>query len=233
MRRSVKRKLQPLALEHLSRLPGACPGCAFWETPDVHERACGSICDQEAVEAWFRRVGSEWGSCGRVATHGDEVLGVIKYAPSGLVPQAATFPAAPLDPNVVLITCIHIRDDARQHGLGRVLLQATLRDLIARGERTVEAFGAARSQSITTTPTIGMEFLVRQGFTVSRPDPSFPLMRLDLKSLAVWSENLETVLNSLRMPLRSPRGVPSPSAHAQPPGWDGRMSRRGSGAVGG
>ena len=56
---------------------------------------------------------------------------------------------------------------------------------------------------------LGMAFLLRNGFTVSRPDVRYPLMRLDLRTLAVWREDLESVLESLRFPLRVPDRAPA------------------------
>jgi len=58
-------------------------------------------------------------------------------------------------------------------------------------------------------PMLGMAFLLRNGFTVVKPDPHYPLLRLELKSLAVWQDNLETMLDSLRFPLRVPRRAPA------------------------
>ena len=57
-------------------------------------------------------------------------------------------------------------------------------------------------------PVVGVEFLLRNGFTVARPHPLVPLLRVDLKSLVSWTENLEAVLDSLRLPVRAPRREP-------------------------
>jgi ribosomal protein S18 acetylase RimI-like enzyme len=206
----MARKLRSLALSDFDQLPLQCGSCAFWESAGERLRKCGSVCDPELQEAWYRQVTDEWGECGRVAREDDEVLGFIKYAPSGYFPQASTFAAAPQDPTVPLIACLHIDPDARHHGLGSVLLRAALKDLIGRGERKVEAFAAARRpEVIDDSPVLGFEFLSRNGFVVTRPDPHFPLMRLDLRSIVSWSENLETVLNSLRFPTRAPNRAPA------------------------
>jgi GNAT superfamily N-acetyltransferase len=155
-------------------------------------------------------VTDEWGECGRVAYEDDEVLGFVKYAPSRYFPQASTFPAAPTDPSVPLIACLHITPEARHHGLGSLLLRAVLKDLAVRGERRVEAFAvSARPPTLDDSPFLGMEFLIRNGFTVSRPDPHHPLLRLDLRSLAVLGENIEAVFESLRFPLRVPNRAPA------------------------
>lgn len=206
----MTRKLRPLTLKDLGRLPTGCGGCAFWESAGERERRCGGVCDIEFQTAWYRRVTDEWGECGRVAYEDDELLGFVKYAPSGYFPQAATFTAAPDDPNIPLISCLHVSADARHHGLGTVLLRAALRDLVSKGERRVEAFAFTEASAvIDDMPMLGMPFLLRNGFTVSKPDPHYPLMRLDLKSLIVWQDNLEAVLESLRFPMRVPRRAPA------------------------
>lgn len=206
----MTRRLRPLALDDLDRLPVGCSGCTFWESAGERERACGQPNDIELQRAWFRRVTDEWGDCGRVAYEDDEVLGFIKYAPSGYFPQAATFPSAPRDLSVPLISCLHISPDARHNGLGTVLIRACLRDLVMRGERRVEAFAFADpAWRIDDMPMLGMPFLLRNGFTVTHPHPTYPLMRLDLRTLAVLQDNLEAVLESLRFPLRVPTRTPA------------------------
>ncbi len=206
----MSRKLRPLQLADYDRLPIGCSACAFWESAGERKRTCGSVCDPELQEAWFRQVTDEWGQCGTVAHEDDEVLGFIKYAPALYFPQAATFPSAPEDYSVPLLSCLHITADARHHGLGTLLLRAALKDLAGRGERRVEAFAAARRPAVLEeSPVMGVDFLLRNGFTIVRPDAEFPLLRLDLRSLVTWSENLEGVLNSLRFPTRVPKRAPA------------------------
>ncbi len=207
----MTRRLKPLEVGHLGALPCECEGCVFWETDSRLEARCGAACDIAMLRDWYGTVCREWGDCGRVASEDDEVLGFIKYAPARYFPQASYFPSGPPSENAVLLACIHIRDDARRHGLGRLLLQAALKDLSLRGERCVEAYAFANGGNMNAVPVMGVEFLLRHGFTVSRPHPTFPLLKLDLRSLVTWTENLEAVLDSLRIPIGAPRRVPSPS----------------------
>lgn len=203
------RRLVPLGSADIARVDHVCAGCLYWESATPQEVVCGSTCDVDAQREWFRRVHREWGECGRAAYAGDEVLGFIKYAPVEYFPQTMHLPTWAPDRDSPLIACLHIRDDARRHGLGRLLLQAALRDLHGRRERRVYAYALARPADMRVMPLVGMEFLLRHGFTVERPHPVYPLMRLDLRSLAVITENLEAVLESLRIPLL--RRMPSPT----------------------
>lgn len=207
----MSRKLRPLSRGDFERFALGCDACVFWESPERLERTCGSASDVEARRAWYDRVVDEWGDCGKAAYDEDGLLGFIKYAPSRYFPQALTFPSAPSDGDVPLIACMHVAPEARHHGLGSVLLRACLRDLAVRGERKVEAFASAtRPAMIEESPMLGIDFLLRNGFTVSKPDPEYPLLQLELRSLAFITENLESVLESLKLPLRIPDRSPAP-----------------------
>jgi GNAT superfamily N-acetyltransferase len=207
----VARKFRPLVGGLIEQLPPGCPGCVFWETAEPLAPRCGERCDGELARAWIDRVNDEWGDCGRIAVVDGEVLGFIKYAPASLVPQAQVMPAGPPNQRAVLIMCMHITPEARQRGLGKLLMQAALRDLVTRGERTVQAYATTSRTDYALSPVVGVEFLLRMGFTVAKPHPTMPLMQLDLRSLAAWTENLEVVLESLRLPLRVPQRTPVPN----------------------
>jgi len=207
----MARRLKPLLADHLDRLPCECEGCVFWESVAPLDIRCGARCDLAELKVWHERVTSEWGECGRVAIDDGEILGFIKYAPAMYVPQAMNLPARPSADTGVLLSCIHIRDDARRHGLGRVLLFSALKDIAHRGERHVWAYGYSRREDMHNVPMVGVEFLLRHGFVVETPHPLYPLLRMDVRSLVSWTENLETMLQTLRIPLRRPMPVPSPS----------------------
>lgn len=207
----MPRKLRELRPEDYERLSPGCAGCVFWESAGERQRRCGAVCDVDMQRAWLRNVTDSWGSCGRVAYEEDELLGFIKYAPAGYFPQASTFLAAPRDSAVPLIACLHVDPDVLHHGLGGVLMRSALKDLLSRGERRVEAIAHhAPSEDSDGLPMLSVAFLERHGFTVERPDPLYPLMRLDLRSLATWTtDNLENVLESLKFPVRVPSHAPA------------------------
>ncbi len=194
-------------------LPSRCVGCVYWESSQTLPRECGGACDVGAATEWVRTVAAEWGECGRVAVEDGAFLGFIKYAPTTYLPQSLNLPSgAPIE-DVPMIACMHLAPEARQRGLGGVLLRAALRDLVARGERSVQAYALAGRRDFENSPFVGMEFLLRNGFTVASPHHEVPLLRLDLKSLVSWSDNLESVLESLRIPLRVPKQAPATLAN--------------------
>jgi len=202
------RKIIGLSVVDRDRLPSRCAGCLYWESTDALPFECGARCDDSRAAENVRVIAAEWGECGRVALEDGEVLGFIKYALPIYAPQARHLPAGPPEAGVPLITCMHIDPDARQKGVGGLLLRAAMRDLAQRGERTVQAYATTARGDMTHVPVVGVEFLLRRGFTVAQPHPQVPLLRVDLKTLVSWTDNLEAVLDSLRLPARAPRREP-------------------------
>jgi GNAT superfamily N-acetyltransferase len=183
----------------------------MWETGGRRPASCVPAAARDEPARWVARVRGAWGDCGRVAYENGEVLGFVKYAPARFFPQVASMPAGRPDDDAVLIACLHVEPDVRDAGLGKVLLQAALRDLVSRGERAVEAYASSpEAPDRERSPLMSVEFLLRQGFTVVRPHASTPLMRLELKSLATWTESVEAVLEALQLPRGVGERVPAP-----------------------
>ena len=206
----MARRIRALTAERIGDLPGLCSSCAMWESPGAGEPVCSHSGAAQEFAAWIDDVRAQWGECGRIAYENGVPLGFVKYAPPRFFPRAAGMPAGPPDDDAVLIACLRVEPDVRDAGLGKVLLQAALRDLVSRGERTVEAYAASEVADRERSPLMTVEFLLRQGFEVARPHPVSPLMRLELKTLASWTENLEAVLEALQLPRRVGERVPAP-----------------------
>ncbi len=202
------RKIVGLSIVDRDALPAQCAGCLYWESAERLPFECGAKCDVVEANERVRVIADGWGECGRVVIEDGEVLGFIKYAPPVYMPQARHLPSGPPDGDVPLITCMHIEPDARRTGVGGLLLRAAMRDLAQRGERTVQAYATTLRDDMSPIPVVGVEFLLRNGFTVASPPHEVPLLRVDLKSLVSWTENLEAVLESLRLPARAPRRKP-------------------------
>jgi GNAT superfamily N-acetyltransferase len=210
----VARRLKPLAAARLDDLPEPCCSCALWEIAGAGAPACAPACDRAAFVAWIADVRDQWGDPGLVMYDGNEPLGFVKYAPARFFPRASKMPSGPPDDGAVLLACLHVIPDVRDAGLGKVLLQAALRDLVSRKEKVLEAYAATGAADRDRSPLMSVEFLLRQGFKVARPHPLYPLMRLELKSLVSWAENFDAVLDAIQLPRRLGERVPAPLANA-------------------
>jgi GNAT superfamily N-acetyltransferase len=202
-------------MERAAELCERCSTCRYWEDARPAPAECGSVCDADAQRDWYRAVSEEWGDPGRVAFQDRVALGMIKYAPSRYFARARILGSASPSPDAVLISCMHIRTEARDIGLGTVLLQSAFADLRSRGELVVEAYGSVEPSS-AESPFITANFLLRHGFTVARPHPDLPLLRLELRALEAWTDSFEAALEALQLrlsPQRSAGTYPRPSAN--------------------
>lgn len=192
------RRITRLTLDNLGDLPSPCDTCTFWELDAVSRREA----DEEnqgacAKEAWVSRLLLEWGSCGRVAYIDDEPAGYALYAPPAFVPGAASFPTAPVSDDAVLLAAVRVREEYAGAGLGRALVRAVVKDVVNRGGiRAIEAFGDL-SASRRTSCVVPADFLVRVGFKTQRAHPRYPRLRMDMRSVLTWREEVEQALEKI------------------------------------
>jgi GNAT superfamily N-acetyltransferase len=213
------RRIARLTLDNLDDLPSACRSCTFWELdPVARDRAVEAGSSSDEKEAWVSRVLLEWGSCGRIAYIDDEPAGYALYAPAVFVPGAATFPTAPVSGDAVLLTSVMVRPEYAGGGLGRVLVQTVVKDVINRGGiRAVEAFGdRAGTPGVYGGCVVPADFLLRVGFKTHRGHPRYPRLRMDMRSVLTWREEVEAALEKLIGAVR-PRAV-RPAAERSAPG---------------
>ena len=145
----MARRMERLTLDNLSDLPDPCRSCAFWELDAVRRRRADEAGETAGEkEAWVSRVLLEWGSCGRVAYVDGVPVGYVLYAPPVFLPGSDAFPTAPVSEDAVLLATAWIADDYAGGGLGRVLMQTVVKDLLKRGDiRALEAFGDSRASA--------------------------------------------------------------------------------------
>ncbi len=192
-------RLTPDRLEDLRAAGVPCADCLRWELDAVRRgRLGGAEQARQEKQGWLSVVLREWGSCGRVLLVDDEVAGYVVYAPPQLVPGAGAFATAPVSHDAVLLTTAHVLPGHRRNGFGRLLVQAMAADLIDRGAvRAVEAFGRRGSIPGGATCATPDEFLARVGFRTVRAHPTTPRMRMDLRTVLTWREEVEAALGRL------------------------------------
>lgn len=223
----MARRLARLTLDTLADLPLGCASCVFWELDPVRRsRAEAAGRARCAKEEWLSTVLLEWGSCGRVAYVDDEPAGYVLYAPPSYFPGAHVLPTAPAGPDAVLLATAMVFPEYAGTGLGRVLMQAVVKDLVKRGGiRALEAFGDTRPAAGTSADNrehgygrcvLPADFLLAVGFRTQRPHPRYPRMRMDLRTAVTWRDEVEQALEKLVGAVRPHRPTPEPAPRVRP-----------------
>jgi len=192
----MSRRTVSITLDNIDDLPRRCRRCVFWELDPVARERAGEAGDTLLEkEAWVSSVLLEWGSCGRIAYVDAVPAGYVLFAPPAYVPRSIAFPTSPVSADAVLLAGGLIIPEFAGAGLGRMLIQQVARDLIRRGIRAIEAFGDGR----WTTPgcLLPADYLLAVGFKTVRPHPRYPRLRLDLRSVATWREDVEYAIERL------------------------------------
>lgn len=176
----------PLTLDNVDDLPSPCGGCVFWEA--------GQRADDAAKKAdWLSAVLLDWGSCGRILYVDGRAAGYATYAPTDYVAGAARLAASEVSPDAVLLMAARVKPEFAAAGLGRILMQAVVKDVMSRrGVRAVEAFGDVQGRQLECL--LPVDFLTAVGFRTVHQHPRYPRLRLDLRSVLSWRTDMEEAL---------------------------------------
>jgi hypothetical protein len=206
----VSRRLANITLDNLDDLPSRCRACVFWELDPVN-RARAEQAGATALEkeSWISTTLLEWGSCGQIIYVDGAPAGYVLYAPPLYVPRSAAFPTSPASPDAVLLMTAHVTGEFAGGGLGRMLLQGTVKDLTRRGAKAIEAFGSATWERPECVLPVG--YLLSVGFKTVRPHHRYPRLRLDLKTALSWREDVEVALERLLGSMTTPERALRPT----------------------
>ncbi|MGA5817040.1 GNAT family N-acetyltransferase [Kitasatospora sp. NPDC094028] len=190
------RRVVPLTLDNLADLPSTCRSCVFWELDPVSGRAAVESGKSEAEkEGWISAVLLEWGACGRIAYVDDQPAGFVLYAPPAYVPRSQSFPTSPVSPDAVQLMISRVLPGYQRQGLGRVLVQTVVKDLLGRGVRAIEAFGSVGR--VPTSCVLPADHLLAVGFKTVRPHHRYPRLRLEARTTLSWRGGAEGALERL------------------------------------
>lgn len=122
-------------------------------------------------------------------------MGFVLYAPPAYVPRSTAFPTSPVSPDAVQLMTAFIMPGYQGQGLGRVMVQTVAKDLLRRGFKAIEAFGDARWEEAACV--LPADHLTAVGFKTVRPHPTYPRLRLELRTTLSWKEDVEMALDRL------------------------------------
>lgn len=203
------RQIRDLTPTNLEDVPQPCRACVFWELAPGDRAMCVSQEDAEfEKEAWCTEVSFTDGSCGKVVYLDDRPVAYALFGVPESFAGARVFPAK-VSKEALFLAVAYVLPEAAGWGIGKAIVQAILAEAKRRSKRAVEAFGD-RSWDHPAC-ILPASFLEIVGFRVKREHPRFPLMRIDVRSLAKLSENVEAavaeLLDSLkaRQPAAQPR----------------------------
>ena len=162
-------------------------------------------------ESWVSSVLLEWGSCGKIAYVNGVPAGFMLFAPPQYVPRSMAFPTSPVSADAVLFMTAHLLSEFAGGGIGRMLVQAMAKDLTRRGVKAIEAFGDRRWEAPSCM--LPVDYLLAVGFKTIRPHHHYPRLRMELRTILTWREDVEVALERLlgSMTPSTPRASCDPS----------------------
>ena len=217
------RRVQPLDGQALDDLPDPCRACLFWELgeprPDPREEvtgrasSAGADCEDAVLQkqAWVTAQVFEGHAPGRVVRVDGDLAAFAIWAPSPeLAPRRGPVPSPSQD--ALLLATLWVDPRHRDGGVGRLLVQAAVKDALRRHLPAVEVYGDRRWRE--TDCMLPVTWLLHEGFEVAVEHPRHPLLRLDVRRTSRWTDALEHAVEEVLdlLPRRAPSPAPAPEA---------------------
>ena len=220
----MSRSKVALTSAEVDLLPAACRSCLFWEDgstgpilpPALRARHETPV---ERKRAWVSARVAEGTPPGAVLVVDDEVAGYALFAPiGGFAPRSSLLPRVSRD--ALLLATMWVAPAHRGCGLGRLLVQAALKEALRLDLAAVEVYGDRRWRERACV--LPVTWLLHEGFEVHQEHPRTPLLRLETRRTARWAGSLEHAWEEVlgRIPRRvgvpgsepAPGRVPVPNA---------------------
>lgn len=225
------RKIVGVTSDRLDALPDRCRECRFWELGaprqiDVQDEPSGDALVEKC--AWWRSVELEFGSPGRAVRVDAEVAAWCLFGPPEVFARWRG-PTPRLSTDALFLATVWVERPFRGAGVGRLLLQAVVKEALRQDRRAVEVYGDRRHREAACV--LPATWLLHEGFAVHREHPRFPLLRLDVRSVARWAEPIEQILEQALVrlgrrvqPEPSPQGLRPVATGPSAPGLAARSS---------
>lgn len=214
----MSRRKVPLTGSEVDLLPAACRSCLFWEDgssgpslpPALRVRHATPV---DRKRAWISARVGEGTPPGAVLVVDDKVAGYALFAPAGgFAPRSSLLPRVSHD--ALLLATLWVAAAHRGVGIGRLLVQAALKEALRLDLAAVEAYGDRRWRERACV--LPVTWLLHEGFEVHQEHPRTPLLRLETRRTVRWAGSLEHAWEEVLG--RIPRRVVAPGGESVPGG---------------
>jgi len=118
-----------------------------------------------------------------------ECIGILIAGKFWLFPKLKSFKVFPPDMDSIFLGCIYVEPGHRDTGIEKRLLIELEKHLLDKRFKAIETIGKRLDDDIDreeydNSPLIPFKFLINNGFYLKKNDDHYPLLRLDLKSIA-------------------------------------------------
>lgn len=201
----MRRKIVSVTPKTFANSGFECCTCTRWEGIPKS----GNVQQMQQLKAEnMRRIIKKWGVCGKLVYVDNEAVAFAQYGPAEFWQGINNFSACHVSEDAIFLACLYVLPYAQGRGLGKVLLQSIEASLIKKRVKAIEVLTTRDDHH----PPGPIEFYLQNGFRIEREDPRFPLLRLELKSLASWHANIQFALDGLKIPVKSRASAPASPA---------------------
>ncbi len=221
--------IKDLSADKIDRLKIKCKNCSFWfdhknvdsirdlikarSIPGIKNFLKSKIFienqkgnDQDSLKSFLCQGGRV-----KAAYNNRKCIGVLIAGKYNLFPGLKTFKIYPPDHKSVFLGCIYIEHGYRGLGFKKRLLIELEKDLYKEKVTSMETIGKRMSDDIDkaeyeNSPLIPFKFLINNGFYLKKNDEFYPLLRLDIRSIASVFKERKLSLGKLayKKEVRSP-----------------------------
>lgn len=201
----MSRRVVALTGDVWERLQAPCRTCLFWELGEA-PRPTDDDTALVRKEAWTTTQVHAGRSPGRAILVDGELAGMVLFATADVLARPA-WGVPRFHNDALVLATIWIDPVQRNKGLGRVLVQATIKEAIRRGLGAVEVRADRRWRPESCV--LPITYLLHEGFDVVGEHLRQPLLRLDVARTLRWADTFEHAVDEVleRLPRRVARPV--------------------------
>ncbi len=218
----LKIAIKNLSCGHLKKMRFKCVECNYW----FENESNGFLKDLARVKNFNGLKGLVKGKLFEESSRGKRKKKIISFKENGgkiktafinekcigailagkyyLFPRLRDYDVFPPDYDSIFLACIYIIPEYREMGVDKRLLIELEKDLLKEKVKSIESIGKRLTDDMDEEeyydiPNVPFKFLMNNGFYLIKNDPLFPLLKLDIKSIAVDTTEGKVLLDKVAL----------------------------------